>query len=107
MTKRRITQKRAVRRYISNLMRKYELTTENFVRLLLFQGRRCYICQRTREELEQDLVVDHDHVTEKVRGLLCKSCNRMLAVWNDDVQTLQRAIDYLKTPPAQIDGVLK
>lgn len=106
-TKRRITQKRAVKRYIGNLGRKYELTPENFVRLLVFQRRMCAICHRTREELQQDLVVDHNHATEEVRGLLCKSCNRTIGVWKDDPVVLQRAVGYLTNPPAQIPGVLK
>lgn len=40
-------------------------------------------------------VVDHDHETGKVRGLLCNSCNVMLGHSKDDVAILQKGIEYL------------
>ena len=100
--KRRNTQKRAVQRYVGNLQRKYGLTPEGYVKLLVLQDRRCAICRRTREELQQDLVVDHDHATGEVRGLLCKSCNRFLGVIRDSTSWLQRALEYLTNPPARV-----
>jgi hypothetical protein len=39
--------------------------------------------------------IDHSHTTEKVRGLLCGSCNRALGLFEEDVNVLQSAIDYL------------
>lgn len=42
------------------------------------------------------LVVDHCHVTGKVRGLLCHNCNRALGLLKDSVDNLSKAIDYLK-----------
>jgi len=41
------------------------------------------------------LVVDHCHEGGQVRGLLCHNCNRALGLLKDDVDTLQKAIDYL------------
>ncbi|MCI4340485.1 MAG: endonuclease VII domain-containing protein [Thermoplasmata archaeon] len=45
---------------------------------------------------EKKLVVDHDHKTEKVRGLLCAGCNGSLGKLGDDVEGLERAIAYLR-----------
>jgi len=42
------------------------------------------------------LCVDHCHKTGKVRGLICNSCNIGLGVFKDNVEVLQRAIEYLK-----------
>lgn len=40
--------------------------------------------------------VDHNHITGEFRGWLCHSCNRTIGNFHDDVDKMQRAIDYLK-----------
>ncbi|MDQ4024250.1 MAG: endonuclease VII domain-containing protein, partial [Actinomycetota bacterium] len=39
--------------------------------------------------------VDHCHGTDEVRGLLCLNCNQGIGRFEDDVETLRRAIVYL------------
>lgn len=73
------------------------------------QGHVCAICEQPRK---YKLNIDHDHAVERqtgsarlsVRGLLCRRCNKMLAVAGDSIEVLENAVDYLRYPPAH--GVL-
>jgi hypothetical protein len=73
-----------------DVLRKYGLGIHDYDVLRQRQDNRCAICQR-----ERSLVVDHDHVTGKVRGLLCDPCNWALGHMEDDRERLRRAIEYL------------
>lgn len=55
----------------------------------------CDLCSSARP-LNKLLHWDHDHITGKFRGWLCSKCNLGLGYFEDNIQGLQRAIDYLK-----------
>ena len=50
----------------------------------------CVICGS-----EEPLVVDHDHNTGEIRGMLCNHCNRGLGHFRDDPLLLEFAAQYL------------
>ena len=50
----------------------------------------CVICGA-----DGKLVVDHDHKTGKIRGMLCNHCNRGLGHFRDDPMLLEFAAQYL------------
>lgn len=50
----------------------------------------CVICGS-----EGPLVVDHDHKTGAIRGMLCNHCNRGLGHFRDDPLLLEFAAQYL------------
>lgn len=78
----------------------YGITSEEYWKIYEHQGGRCYICRRGTGARKR-LSVDHCHKTGVVRGLLDTPCNvRVLGHLRDDIEALQRAIDYLKDPPA-------
>ena len=83
------------------LQREYGISLEEYGRLGLQQGGCCAICGEEGIHGNQfgkrkQLVVDHDHFTGKVRGLLCSYCNFLLGHAKNDVTRLQKAIDYLR-----------
>lgn len=54
----------------------------------------CAICGRTSRR--GSLVVDHDHKTNRVRGLLCHNCNLTLGKMEDNSTWLLAAAKYLQ-----------
>jgi hypothetical protein len=72
---------------------------EQYKNLLQEQNEVCAICLNPNTNGRKDsnnLYVDHDHNTGKVRGLLCSNCNRMLGMVGDNISTLTNAVKYLK-----------
>ena len=58
----------------------------------------CDICSKepTGKRHESVLHIDHDHSTGRVRGALCGNCNKALGLVSDNVEVLERMIDYLR-----------
>lgn len=76
----------------------FGITPEAYQMLLDFQGGLCAICRRPSRV--RRLAVDHDHITGKVRGLLCRHCNYELLGWaKDDKWIFVRAYQYLESSP--------
>jgi hypothetical protein len=85
----------------ANGLRKYGLTIEEYDEMLVAQNGVCAICEkeevaRYRDGRIKRLSVDHDHFTDEVRGLLCSSCNSLLANAGDDPEVMLAAINYLE-----------
>lgn len=78
-----------------SVRRKYGLEPGEYDKMLAAQYGRCAICGNKPVTIR--LAVDHDHVTGKVRGLLCKRCNRALGLWEGDVDKMYSLIAYVRT----------
>lgn len=76
------------------LLRKYGITEQQFHDMLSDQCGRCAICA-THFETSRKTHIDHCHTSKKVRGVLCHTCNVMIGMAKDSVQTLENAIYYL------------
>lgn len=77
--------------YDTALKYKYGITLEFVNKLKVKQNNKCKLCEK-----ETKLLVDHCHTTGKIRGLLCNKCNVALGSFKDNIEVLQKAIDYLK-----------
>ncbi len=57
----------------------------------------CPICQKSKiREHKNEVCLDHNHKTGKIRGWICGSCNASIGKFNEDVNILERAIKWLK-----------
>jgi hypothetical protein len=70
---------------------RYGITNEEWLAIDVAQGGKCAICG-----VSGKLVVDHCHETDRVRGLLCQPCNKLLGNAKDREETLLAAIEYLR-----------
>ena len=77
-----------------HLKRTHGITLEEYEAMVVAQKGRCKICGRRPTE-GKSFHIDHDHVTGRVRGLLCSACNHALGLFGDSPQRLQRAATYV------------
>lgn len=95
-TEANLDQVREYRRFWS-LANKYGVTREEYIALLETQGGLCAICGVAQsDQPAKNFLVDHDHTTGAVRGLLCRRCNSGLGQFGDDPALLIRALEYMK-----------
>ena len=71
---------------------KYGLSEEAYQDMIRRQQGACACCHEVKR-----LVIDHDHDTGKIRGLLCSTCNTGLGHFSDSLDKLQKAIVYLES----------
>lgn len=78
------------------LKEKYGLSLDAFQVLWDSQVGRCKICGVALTQSGKGAAhVDHDHTTDRVRGLLCRDCNSVLGFAHDRTKVLQKAVEYL------------
>lgn len=78
------------------LERNYGITLADYDAMLAAQDGRCAICKTDVPKGKGRFSVDHDHVTGKVRALLCNTCNAGLGQFKDDPALVLEAAAYLQ-----------
>lgn len=81
--------------WASNIKQRFGITPNDYYEMLEKQGGVCATCGG-QCKTGRRLAVDHDHITGKVRGLLCSSCNIVVGHLQDSPERIQRISDYLK-----------
>jgi len=90
-----------------NLKNTYGITLHQFLTLLRLQNHKCLGCENTLKEtstrpvkggkrVPDESVVDHNHETGEVRGILCHNCNVAVGHMQDDWKIADRLSEYLK-----------
>jgi hypothetical protein len=94
------------------LRRNYRIGARDYVALWNKQNGKCPLC-KSQPCTGTRLVVDHDHTTGLVRGLLCARCNLRLGTVEalllcDDLTRgwVEGAVQYLKLPEASLTKAL-
>jgi hypothetical protein len=81
---------------------KIKVSKELYLKMHDEQRGLCAICNlpetmiNNTGKIPKRLAVDHNHVTNEIRKLLCHYCNVSLGGFKDSIELLQSAIEYLK-----------
>lgn len=73
----------------------YGITKDQFQKMIKIQKNKCAICKKVFIGPKAP-AVDHNHLTKKIRGLLCSSCNTGLGNFKDSLKYLLQAIKYIR-----------
>jgi hypothetical protein len=88
----------------SQLKRWYGITLDEYNVLLDSQNGKCAICGIDKPMGVGCFHVDHDHITNKVRGLLCQKCNMGIGALQDSPTILRKAAEYLESRNKELIG---
>lgn len=80
----------------SNLKRVHGITIEDYDKMFKNQNGKCAICGTIDPKGKGNFHVDHDHITDQIRGLLCLRCNVLLGYAKESPKILRQAVLYLK-----------
>lgn len=76
---------------------KFGISVEQYKAMLSTQDGVCLICKQPPSGRFKRLAVDHCHKTNKIRGLLCVKCNRVIGYLRDDPVVADAAAAYLRS----------
>lgn len=79
----------------SNLKRTWGITLEEKEKIMLSQNNCCAICLVSFDKIKI-VCIDHNHVTGKVRNLLCVPCNAGIGNFKENINILKSAITYIE-----------
>ena len=80
----------------ASLITKYGLSSKDWDKMFKKQSNQCAICGRNTPT-KMGWVVDHDHKTGKVRGIICDYCNVGIGRLMDDPVIVGAALNYLSS----------
>jgi hypothetical protein len=85
------------RKKMAYIEKRYGIAYEQYEAMEVEQSGLCKICRRPPNGRYNRLHVDHDHVTGRVRALICFSCNVGLGSFEDRVDWMRSAASYVES----------
>ena len=79
----------------ARLRRNFNLTLNEFNKMLKNQNNKCVICNSNFTIVKKPCV-DHDHETNQVRELLCQKCNTVVGFVYEDLNIVNNLYNYIK-----------
>ena len=89
------------------LIRMFGITLDEYNIILANQDNKCAICGDDNGGSVRRFSVDHDHENGNVRGLLCRGCNVGIGNLKDDVEILEKAIEYIRKHKKECERIGK
>jgi len=91
----------------NNLIWNYNITLEDYNKMLEKQGGGCAICGSKEIGVARAIYfyVDHNHTTDEVRGLLCNPCNCLVGFSREDIKILLKTVAYIKKHNKQTNKI--
>jgi hypothetical protein len=74
----------------------FGVSKEDYEAMWEAQGKCCAICKTTEARGRGDFHLDHNHQTNKARGILCAECNVGIGKLLDSPKVLKSALAYLE-----------
>jgi len=86
-------ERRSLNAFKRSILKNYSLTYEDYCKMVEEQNGECAICSITPK---RRLDVDHNHITNMVRQLLCSNCNTAIGLLKEDATLFAKALSYLE-----------
>ena len=82
----------------NRLKREYGITQKEYILMLKKQNNKCAICsiKLTSSNWGSRPVIDHCHISSKVRGILCNNCNVSLGLMKENKKAIKKMSMYLQ-----------
>ena len=82
---------------LASRVKKYGITMDEFLHLLEKQNKCCPICENELELFGSGKsAIDHCHITNNVRGIICHQCNVWIGMYEARGLKLSNMINYLR-----------
>lgn len=91
---RRLNPERTAAQNRRNHLRNSGLSAAKYIEMLRKQEGVCAICKQPPKGRTLD--IDHCHVTNTIRGLLCSKCNTAIGLLNESPTLFYSALSYLE-----------